>query len=497
MRTLFFNPLRATAVSEDFAWIVVAFVAAFATSNNMIGCTAAPPRGQSDPDAIFVSVDDPESEVVGIVSGPQGDSIGLVGKRDAAGDPTTITSVNYQLDAASSFTVFFGEDGLPSYMVVGDWTLQFSNYTNDSVDVLVIGATGEAVTVTGVAVDDGPLAELRSLASSGLTRSTAKRTYSSVPKITGVQMKLTASRIWQIGGTIISFAGCAGSLAMAGTGIGIALPILGCAGTVGSLLNLFLNNDALGAAGIAVGTVKCASGIAQVNVFSIAASCGSLTLGVASRVARDAEQTSELPTDSDDGGVPGSDESDDLPPPLEDQPPPSVESPSITDHIRTACAAYSESELARKILFYDAERLSGRSLSSALNRSESECFSYSFSGIRCGDLDGNDCEDMCQTCEATVIDLIYNPSFSVYGRITTSIRTACALYSEPELARKLLFYDSERLSGRSLSSALNLSASECFSYSFSGIRCGDLDGNDCEDMCQTCDAAVISLVYGN
>jgi hypothetical protein len=167
----------------------------------------------------------------------------------------------------------------------------------------------------------------------------------------------------------------------------------------------------------------------------------------------------------------------------------------ITTGVRSACAAYSDPELARKLLFYESEKTTGRSLTGALGLSETECYNYSFSGVRCGDLDSIDCQDMCQTCEATVIDLLYNPSASVYGQITTGVRSACAAYSDPELARKLLFYESQKTTGRSLSGALNLSETECYNYSFSGVRCGGLDSIDCQDMCQTCEATVIDLLY--
>jgi hypothetical protein len=167
----------------------------------------------------------------------------------------------------------------------------------------------------------------------------------------------------------------------------------------------------------------------------------------------------------------------------------------ITSPIRTACAAYTESELGRKILFYDSELASGRSFSMALGVSEDECYSYSFFGPRCGDLERSDCGDMCQTCEAAVIDLVYNQTASVFDRITSPIRTACAAHTESELGRKILFYDSELASGSSFSKALGVSEDECYSYSFFGIRCGDLDRSDCEDMCQTCESAVIDLVY--
>jgi len=167
----------------------------------------------------------------------------------------------------------------------------------------------------------------------------------------------------------------------------------------------------------------------------------------------------------------------------------------ITATLRTACAAYTESEIGRKILSYDTQAAGGVGQSGAIGASEGECRDYSYFGPRCTSY-GNVCQDMCETCDSAVIDLVYNGDASVFDRLTPALHTACAAYTESEIARKILSYDTQGDIGVSQSAAIAVSENECRDYSYFGPRCTSY-GSVCQDMCQTCDAAAINLVYGN
>ena len=171
----------------------------------------------------------------------------------------------------------------------------------------------------------------------------------------------------------------------------------------------------------------------------------------------------------------------------------------ITPRVRTACTAYTESEIARKVLFYESKQDAGISLAGSSGESQDECYDYSFFGPRCDESSSNDvCQDMCQTCDAAVIDIVYNGAASAFSRITSTVRTACTAYTESEIARKVLFYQSQEDAGVSSSGSNGVSRDECYEYSFFGPRCDESSSNSvCQDICQTCGAAVIRLVYGS
>ena len=95
---------------------------------------------------INVSVTDDEKYPV-LAVGKNGEQLVAITDSTLSGSTTTVTGAVWFSPEGDSFVLFNGKDGLPEKVVVGELTIIFFNYTDNSVDIGIIGANGETETL--------------------------------------------------------------------------------------------------------------------------------------------------------------------------------------------------------------------------------------------------------------------------------------------------------------------------------------------------------------
>lgn len=121
---------------------------------------------ESDPIKIAL-VHDADNPVACIIANDEGSSLQIVADKNADGSISKIIGSLYVVDDGTSITVMFGNDGLPSTVLVGEWIFKFSNYSNTTVDLSMISPDGELYHHESLQVDTEKLALLKQEISEG------------------------------------------------------------------------------------------------------------------------------------------------------------------------------------------------------------------------------------------------------------------------------------------------------------------------------------------
>jgi len=260
--------------------------------------------GGNDDSRSFVEVVDPDTEVAAYVEGSSGDVLAAIAEKDAEGNPLRVTAAYYKDENGSSWTVFIGDEGLPTHMVSDGWTFAFDNYGNDTVDVTITATDGTTGFYSDIGFNTSHLAALESAVWARIIdrSSPGAQSWFTSKTTDGLARKVSLSKLFDIAGAAVSLGTCIGTAAAtaaaaAGT-FGMAL-IPGAAATSVSCFsagvaigNLFWGTEDSENLGTALSVAQCASG------------CASLVFDVAGRVADAAETSSEVMTvDSDGDGV--------------------------------------------------------------------------------------------------------------------------------------------------------------------------------------------------
>ena len=273
---------------------------------SILGCGGpAPGDGGGNGDSrSFVEIVDPDTAVAAYVEGSSGEVLAAIAEKDSAGSPVRVTAAYYEDENGSSWTVFIGDNGLPTHMVSDGWTFAFDDYGNDALDVTITAPDGTSGFYPDIEFNTSHLAALESAVSARLIAQSSAGAHSlPMSKTTdGLAHKVTLSKLFDIAGAAVSLGTCIGTAAAtiaasAGT-FGAAL-IPGAAATSVSCFsagvaigNLFWGTQDSENLGTALSVAQCASG------------CPSLVFDVAGRVADAAETAGEVMTvDSDGDGI--------------------------------------------------------------------------------------------------------------------------------------------------------------------------------------------------
>ena len=108
----------------------------------LLSCGSKSPSkniNNSSLEIIYISPQETDAAIV--ISNIENEKIVILAEKDSNGEVIKITGGTY-FSSESSFTFWFGDNGLPSMAISEDFVFTFSNYTNNTVDVSVKAPDG-------------------------------------------------------------------------------------------------------------------------------------------------------------------------------------------------------------------------------------------------------------------------------------------------------------------------------------------------------------------
>ena len=113
-----------------------------------------------------------DEPLAAVIWSSNGETLGFLAEKPGAGIIERISGAVYMAEDGSTLTIWYGDDGLPSFAESEGWIIKFSNYTDSAVDVSFSSAA-DTVHVEGVKVDSKSLEELQSIITTGVFGKTA------------------------------------------------------------------------------------------------------------------------------------------------------------------------------------------------------------------------------------------------------------------------------------------------------------------------------------
>ncbi len=251
--------MRGCATKASAATVALAFLMYGCGGNPSTPTTPSATTDSSSPSArLFngIAATLTGDGVIGaIATSPNRDMLGIATETGASGQIVKVTGATFILPNGGSAVVYPGSDGLPARAVFGDVAVTFSNYTNNTVDIVMMAANGAVTIARGVAVDANQLADLRSLMAQ---LSASARSSVGTRAVTDAQVAI----LYKTSGTLLSVAGCAASVSALAPTLGLSTFIM--AGTCTSafvkvltLIDPALDSPLLTASGGLMSGVNC------------------------------------------------------------------------------------------------------------------------------------------------------------------------------------------------------------------------------------------------
>lgn len=206
---------------------------------------------------IIAAIPDQDTYVAAVVqSQTSEEDIVVLAEKNASGEITKVTGGSFITADGQSRTFWFGDEGLPTVEVIGDWTFEYSNYTDNTVDVTIKGPGGATYQVNDVEFDAEIVNTLRQFAAGGLIGqsgqlSSANFSGSNSDFADGLRAASYA----------LSLTCCLSSLGASATGVGAITLVVGgvacCTSTLLETVNYITGEDIAGTGGKAVSIVSC------------------------------------------------------------------------------------------------------------------------------------------------------------------------------------------------------------------------------------------------
>lgn len=106
-----------------------------------------------------------------ILENARGDKLVLIGDGSTGEDINDLQAVIYEDASGTTATSFLDEKGLPASLVVNDVVFKFSNYTQNTVDITIVGSDGSSQTLPGLALNAETLRAIREISDGGSSQS--------------------------------------------------------------------------------------------------------------------------------------------------------------------------------------------------------------------------------------------------------------------------------------------------------------------------------------
>jgi len=211
----------------DFAILIIFIMTMIA------GCSKSTNPKKPDPDLKLITVSDADTDVALILENKQYEKIVVMADKTSNGDILSITGGAYVDSSGNSCAFWFGDDGLPEYMVANSWLFRLYNYTENTVDLIGIDPNGNWNHWLEVAVNAEVLDSLRGLMASRPVSFSAEETVKNT--FTGGKLSESAFEYsdfvhWVTMG--IEAAACVIGIATAETGIGLGIAYSACGSTL-------------------------------------------------------------------------------------------------------------------------------------------------------------------------------------------------------------------------------------------------------------------------
>ena len=118
-------------------------------------------------DYIFANVTSTETDIALVLKNRDDEKLVVLADKTGGGQMATVTGGVYVTPSGGTYTFWFGDDGLPEYVIIDTWFFRFYNYTNNTVDIIGIDQDGNWNHWLEVDVDAGALDSLRDLVADG------------------------------------------------------------------------------------------------------------------------------------------------------------------------------------------------------------------------------------------------------------------------------------------------------------------------------------------
>jgi len=183
----------------------------------------------SEADFILMNVTGADTEVAMILANQEGEQLVVLADKTSNGQIATVTGGAYATPDGETFTFWFGNDGLPEYVVTENWMFRLYNYTNNTVDIIGIDPGGNWHHWLEVDVDTSTMGALGKMAASGPVSYSQKNLEQVLPK--GAMVTESAFDYFDFVHWVtfgIEVAACVIGLATAETGVGLAIAYSAC-----------------------------------------------------------------------------------------------------------------------------------------------------------------------------------------------------------------------------------------------------------------------------
>lgn len=255
----------------------------------LAGCGAPPP---SQPALAYIEFPT-DTGIAGAFLDRQKNVLAVLADKNSQGVPTRLTGLTVMKADGTSLSIFTGEDGLPERIVAEGWVIALQNYTDSTVDAVIIAPDGSATQRQGLSVAPAYLAALRSSIGADTAKAKSASTTIDFEKLqAAAQLREFDTLNWA--NTMLGLGSCLLTLTGPVTGgVGTALGLAGCTTAVVSSLNLVFDSDSLGEAvgitGTAITALECGADIVGGDFFSAALDCNNLFADVSTLAAANAD----------------------------------------------------------------------------------------------------------------------------------------------------------------------------------------------------------------